>query len=252
MAIGALIIGDEILVGKRQDKHFPFFVGALARRGLRTAFCEYLADDPPRLQAVLERTFASGDIVFSFGGIGATPDDHTRQCAGAALGLPLVLHPEAKAEISARFGGETTPQRLKMGEFPQGASIIPNPVNRVPGFSIRDHHFVPGFPQMAWPMVEWVLDTHYRDLHNTHPLKEESIFVFEAGESQLADLMYAIEAKWKQLKLFSLPTMGKDGSRGHIELGVRGEPGEVAAAMVEIRAEMDRRAHPWRETLDPK
>jgi hypothetical protein len=75
--------------------------------------------------------------------------------------------------------------------------------------------------------------------------------VFEAGETN-ADLMYAIEAKWKQLKLFSLPTMGKDGSRGHIELGVRGEPGEVAAAMVEIRAEMERRGHPYRETLEQK
>ncbi len=248
MGFGALIIGDEILVGKRQDKHFPVLVAALARRGLRLAFCEYLADDPPRLTEVLARTLASGDVVFSYGGIGATPDDHTRQCAADALGLPLVLHPEAESEIRARFGDETTPQRLKMGEFPAGAEIIPNPVNRVPGFSIRDHHFVPGFPQMAWPMVEWVLDHRYRHLHNTHALKEESIFVFEAGESMLADLMYGVEAKWKKLKLFSLPTMGKDGSRGHIELGVRGDPEEVLAAMAEIRAEIARRGHPFRDT----
>ena len=250
MAFGALIIGDEILVGKRQDKHFSVLVAALAKRGLRLAFCEYLADDPPRLTEVLRRTFASGDVVFSYGGIGATPDDHTRQCAADALGVSLALHPGAAAEISARFGGETTPQRLKMGEFPQGAAIIPNPVNRVPGFSVRDHHFVPGFPQMAWPMIEWVLDERYRHLHNTHALKEESIFVFEAGESMLADLMYGIEAKWKKLKLFSLPTMGKDGSRGHIELGVRGDPEEVSAAMQEIRAEIGRRGHPFRETLE--
>jgi len=73
--------------------------------------------------------------------------------------------------------------------------------------------------------------------------------VFEAGEGNLADLMYAIEAKWKKLKLFSLPTMGQDGSRGHIELGVRGDPDEVKAAMDEIRAEITRRGHPFRETL---
>ena len=250
MAFGAFIIGDEILVGKRQDKHFSVLVAAMAKRGLRLAFCEYVADDPPRLTATLKRTFASGDVVFSYGGIGATPDDHTRQCAADALGVPLALHPEAAAEIRGRFGGEATPQRLKMAEFPQGASIIPNPVNRVAGFSVRDHHFVPGFPQMAWPMVEWVLDERYRHLHNTHPLKEESIFVFDAGESMLADLMYATEAKWKQLKVFSLPTMGRDGSRGHIELGVRGDPGEVSAAMQEIRAEIARRGHPFRETLE--
>lgn len=249
MGIGALIIGDEILVGKRQDKHFSVLVAALAKRGLRLSFCEYLADDPPRLTEALARTFASGDIVFSYGGIGATPDDHTRQCAADALGVSLALHPDAEREIRARFGAETTAQRLKMGEFPAGSEIIPNPVNRVPGFSIRNHHFVPGFPQMAWPMVEWVLDERYRHLHNTHPLKEESIFVFEAGESMLSDLMYGIEAKWKKLKLFSLPTMGKDGSRGHIELGVRGDPSEVAAAMAEIRAEIQRRGHPFKETL---
>ena len=250
MGFGALIIGDEILVGKRQDKHFSVLVAAMAKRGLRLAFCEYLADDPPRLTQVLERTFASGDVVFSYGGIGATPDDHTRQCAANALSLPLVLHPEAEAEIRGRFGAETTAQRLKMGEFPQGAEIIPNPVNRVPGFTIRNHHFVPGFPQMAWPMIEWVLDERYCHLHNTHALKEESIFVFDAGESMLSDLMYGIEAKWKKLKLFSLPTMGKDGSRGHIELGVRGDPVEVAEAMGEIRADITRRGHPFKERLD--
>lgn len=248
MAIGALIIGDEILVGKRQDKHFSVLVAAMARRGLRLSFCEYLADDPPLLTATLKRTFASGDIVFSYGGIGATPDDHTRQCAADALGVPLVLHADAEAEIRSRFGVEITPQRLEMGRFPSGARIIPNPVNRVPGFSIHDHHFVPGFPQMAWPMVEWVLDERYAHLHNTHRLKEASIFVYEAGESMLIDLMVATEAKWKGLKVFSLPTMGRDGSRGHIELGVRGDPSEVSGAIEEIRAEVTRRGHPFSET----
>ena len=134
MAFGALVIGDEILVGKRQDKHLSFIIQALANRGLRLAWCEYHGDDPERLTAALKRTFASGDVVFSFGGIGATPDDHTRQCAAAALGVGLALHPEAEREIRGRFAGETTPQRLKMGEFPVGAEIIPNPFNRIPGF----------------------------------------------------------------------------------------------------------------------
>ena len=164
MAFGALVIGDEILVGKRQDRHFGFLVGALAARGLRLAWCEYHGDDPDRLTAALARTFASPDVVFSFGGIGATPDDHTRQCAGRALGLGLRLHPDAEREIRGRFGAEITPERLEMGIFPEGVQVIPNPVNRIPGFSLREHHFVPGFPQMAWPMVEWVLDNRYRAL----------------------------------------------------------------------------------------
>jgi molybdopterin-biosynthesis enzyme MoeA-like protein len=232
---GAYIIGDELLVGKREDKHLSFLIAALGKRGLRLSWAQYLGDDPDRLTAALQRSFASSDVVFSFGGIGATPDDHTRQCAAAARGVNLRLHPEAEREIRARFGGDVTPQRLQMGEFPAGAEAIPNPVNRIPGFSLRDHHFVPGFPQMAWPMVEWVLDTKYRDRFDSQKWKEQSILVFEAGESQLIPAMKAVEAAFRDVKVFSLPSMGVDGSRIHVELGVRGAPAQVAPAMEELR-----------------
>lgn len=232
---GAFIIGDEILVGKREDKHLSFLIAALAKRGLRLSWAQYLGDDPARLTEALRRSFASSDVVFSFGGIGATPDDHTRQCAAAALGVTLKLHPEAEREIRARFGGEVTPQRLQMGEFPAGAEAIPNPVNRIPGFSLRGHHFVPGFPQMAWPMIEWVLDTKYKEFFNRDEWAESSILVFEAGESQLIPAMTAVEAGFKRVKVFSLPSMGADGSRIHVELGVRGAPAQVEPAMQELR-----------------
>jgi molybdopterin-biosynthesis enzyme MoeA-like protein len=232
---GAFIIGDEILVGKREDKHLSFLIGALAKRGLRLAWAQYFGDDPERLTAALRRSFDSKDVVFSFGGIGATPDDHTRQCAAVALGAGLKLHPDAEREIRGRFGGETTPQRLAMGEFPEGAVVIPNPVNRIPGFTLREHHFVPGFPQMAWPMVEWVLDTKYRDRFDAQRWSEASIHVYEAGESQLIAAMKAVEAAFKAIKVFSLPSMGEDGSRIHVELGVRGDPGQVEPAMAELR-----------------
>src|SRR5882672_2941011 len=162
MGIGAIVIGDEIIRGKREDKHFAKLIEILSARGLRLDWCEYLGDKPELITMTLKRTMASGDIVFSFGGIGATPDDHTRQCAAAAAGVELVLHPEAEAEIRGRFGTEITPQRLKMGEFPRGSRVIPNAYNRIPGFSVGTHYFVPGFPVMAWPMVEWVLDSHYK------------------------------------------------------------------------------------------
>jgi molybdopterin-biosynthesis enzyme MoeA-like protein len=232
---GAYIIGDEILVGKRQDKHLAFVIEALARRGLRLSWALYLGDDPQRLIAALTRSLASGDIVFSFGGIGATPDDHTRQCAAAAAGVRLRLHPDAEREIRGRFGGEVTRQRLQMGEFPEGASIIPNPVNRIPGFTLGEHHFVPGFPQMARPMVEWVLDTRYRALFERDRWSEESILVYEAGESQLIPAMEAVGALYAGVKVFSLPSMGDDGSRRHVELGVRGDPKQVSAAAEALR-----------------
>ena len=236
---GALVIGDEILVGKRQDKHFPWIIEALARRGLRLAWCEYLGDEPARITAALKRTLATSDVVFSFGGIGATPDDHTRQCAAEALGVRLALHPGAEKEIRGRFGADTTPQRLKMGEFPLGAEIVPNPFNRIPGFSVRDHHFVPGFPQMAWPMVEWLLDTRYPALFDSQRWGEASVIVYGLAESTITPLMEEVNTKYPGLKSFSLPSMGEGGTRRHIELGVRGVPAEVGPAMDRLRRGID-------------
>jgi molybdopterin-biosynthesis enzyme MoeA-like protein len=243
---GAFIIGDEILVGKRQDKHLSFLIEALGKRGLRLGWAQYLSDDPQRLTGALARSLQSEDVVFSFGGIGATPDDHTRQCAAAAVGVALQLHPDAEREIRARFaGGEVTPQRLMMGEFPQGSSIIPNPVNRIPGFSLREHHFVPGFPQMARPMVEWVLEHRYRALFGSEKWDEASILVYEAGESQLIPAMQAVEAAFSGVKVFSLPSMGADGSRIHVELGVRGAPEQVTQAMESLRRAVNAAGFPF-------
>ena len=247
MAFGAIVIGDEILVGKRQDKHLTFTIEALAKRGLRLAWAEYHGDDPERLTRALARSLGCGDAVFSFGGIGATPDDHTRQCAANALGVALALHPDAEREIRARFGGEVTPQRLRMGEFPAGCEIIPNPFNRIPGFMIREHHFVPGFPQMAWPMVEWVLDTRYSHLFHRDRWAEASIIVYEAGESMLIPAMEAAEKQFDKLKAFSLPSMGPNASRRHVELGVRGDPQQVEAAIEQMRRHVRTAGFPFVE-----
>jgi molybdopterin-biosynthesis enzyme MoeA-like protein len=232
--IGALIIGDEILSGKRRDSHLARVIDTLAARGLRLDYAQYVGDDRERLTSILRQSFARGELVFSFGGIGATPDDHTRQAAAAALGVPLVRHPEAVAELEAKFGAEAYPHRVLMAEFPQGSRIIPNPVNRVAAFSIRDHHFFPGFPQMAWPMLDWVLATWHRDLVRVKPV-ERAIAVYGAGESQLLPLMEENVAKFPQLKLFSLPSFLPDGGR-RIELGVRGDPAQVEDGIAHLRA----------------
>jgi len=244
MNFAAIIIGDEIMSGKRQDKHMPKVIETLKERGLQLSWCQYLGDDPGDITAALQRTLAAGDVVFCFGGIGATPDDHTRQCAARAAGVELELHPEAEAEIRARFGAEITPNRLKMGEFPAGAAIIPNPHNRIPGFSFNRHYFLPGFPEMAWPMMAWVLDTHYRELFEPGAIAESSIIVRGAGESQLIDLMNECQARFLRLKVFSLPRMGHDR---YIELGVRGDPGEVEAAIADLKRGVDALGFNWTE-----
>jgi len=248
MSFGAIIIGDEILSGKRIDRHFTKIAELLRVRGLRLAWAEYLGDERPRITAALQRSLAAGEVVFCFGGIGNTPDDHTRQAAAAALGVDLVLHPDAEREIRARFGAEINDVRLLLGTFPRGVDIIPNPFNRIPGFRVRDHHFLPGFPQMAHPMAEWVLDTFYGHLFNQRPTVEEAFLLTgtNAYESALLGLMERIVAEFPTLRLFSLPSISDDGQRRHLELGVEGDPTLVERAMATIRQEVERRGIIWR------
>jgi molybdopterin-biosynthesis enzyme MoeA-like protein len=248
MRFGAIVIGDELLSGKRQDKHLPRLIELLGVRGLSLAWAQYLGDDPELITATLERTLRAGDTVFSFGGIGATPDDHTRECAARAAGVGLHLHPDAEIEIRARFGDEITPRRLMMGEFPVGSSIIPNPYNRIPGFTLANHHFVPGFPQMAWPMVEWVLENRYREIFAPGSIAERSIIVTGCGESQLIDLMNDCLARYPRLKVFSLPRMGE---QRHVELGVRGDAADVPAAIGVLQQGVSTLGFDWSDASAP-
>jgi molybdopterin-biosynthesis enzyme MoeA-like protein len=249
MNFGLIIIGDEILSGKRQDKHFAKVVALLSARGLQLSWARYLGDERDRLVTALRESFAAGDTVFSCGGIGATPDDHTRQAAAAALGVPLALHPEAArligertAEMAREGKGSadmSTPenrQRLKMGDFPEGAAIIPNPYNRIPGFALRNHFFVPGFPVMAWPMIEWVLDHHFADQHHREPRGERSLLLFDTPESAATPLMEAVESAYPGVKVFSLPSVGDDRRARHIELGVKGPLTQLDAAWAALQA----------------
>jgi molybdopterin-biosynthesis enzyme MoeA-like protein len=251
MAIGLIIIGDEILSGRRVDQHFPKVVQMLAARGLQLTWAEVLPDDPARITATLKRTFATDDIVLCCGGIGATPDDHTRQAAADALGLPLVLHEQGKVNIQQRIvqmaqeAGQVADlnsaenlHRLKMAEFAEGAALIPNPYNNIAGFALHKHYFVPGFPVMAWPMLEWVLDNHYADLFNREPRLEQSVLVYEAAESALTPLMVALENQYPRVKVFSLPSVGDANTRRHIELGVKGEPVQTATAFIQLCDEL--------------
>jgi molybdopterin-biosynthesis enzyme MoeA-like protein len=247
MNFGAIIIGDEILSGKRQDAHFASLAGLLGARGRRLAWVEYLGDERARIAATLKRTFASGDAVFCFGGIGNTPDDHTRQAAAEALGVDLVLHPDAEREMRARFGDELTPQRLLLGTFPRGVAIVPNPLNRIPGFHARGHYFLPGFPQMARPMAEWALDTFHRQLSGQRPAADKAFLLTgpDAYESGLLGLMERIVAEYPDLRLYSLPSMDQDGRCKHVELGVEGDEARVDQALEEIRREVERRDIAW-------
>ena len=243
--IGIYIIGDEILSGKRQDAHLSKVIELLSARGLQLSWANFLGDIPDQITSLLKASMARGDIVFSFGGIGATPDDYTRQCAADAAGVPIERHAGAVANILAQYGEGAYPKRVLMADFPKGSALIPNPINRVAGFSINNHYFVPGFPEMAHPMVEWVLGTYYQDLFHTQDYLEESIIVTEAGESDLIDLMNDMLKKYPALKLFSLP---RSNQRRTTELGMKGESAQVKLAMDDLKAGITAQGYPWVET----
>ncbi|TNF58382.1 MAG: competence/damage-inducible protein A [Burkholderiales bacterium] len=254
---GLIIIGDEILSGRRADKHLPKVIELLGQRGLSLAWSQLIGDDPRRITDVLRQTFAGADIVFCCGGIGATPDDHTRQCAAAALGVDLALHPQARLLIEERMRDVAAEQgqpyepdrpdnvhRLNMGVFPVGAEIIANPYNKIPGFSCTGPggarvHFVPGFPVMAWPMIESVLDSTCRPWHRLQARQEKSVVVFGAMEATLTPLMLQIEQD-HPVKVFSLPSVDHPVHGRHIELGVKGEPQAVSAAYSDLLAGLER------------
>ncbi|HEC59751.1 hypothetical protein LCGC14_2016490 [marine sediment metagenome] len=228
MNIGALIIGDEILSGKRQDKHFARLQSVLAERGLELSWTFIVGDDPDQLERALRFSMASEDLVFSFGGIGATPDDRTRQTVALVNDLAIIPHPEAIAEIEAQFGESAYPNRILMGYLPEGSEIIPNPINRVPGFSLKHHHFMPGFPEMAWPMFEWVLDNQYDSLRDLRPKSERIITITKGRESDLLTTMNDIVNQFPDLKLSSLPHLGEVP---FIELSLRGDQAQIETAM---------------------
>jgi len=217
-------------------------------RGLALSWARYVGDERPRITAALRDALQGGDVVFSCGGIGATPDDHTRQCAAAAADLPLGLHPQARElilermrDVAAEQGVPYEPeradnqQRLEMGVFPAGAEIIPNPYNKIPGFTLGHVHFVPGFPVMAHPMIEWVLDHRYAHLHGQGLQEERSVIVFGAMEATLTPLMVSIETDFPGIRVFSLPSVDHPQLGRHIELGVKGQGPAVADAFTRLR-----------------
>ena len=261
---GVVIVGDEILSGRRVDKHLVKVIDLLTTRGLELSWARYVGDDRAAIAAVLRRTLAGDDVVFVTGGIGATPDDQTRQAAAEAKGVDIALHPEAATLIHQRIlkmnaeSDNPLPldspehrQRMRMGEFPVGATIIPNPYNQIPGFSIDEHWFVPGFPVMAWPMLEWVLDTRYADSFHRAPRAERSVLVFDMPESRVTPLMEDIESRLPDVRVFSLPSVGDASAVGsadplvaaraerHIELGVKGPAEHIAVAFAALRSGLD-------------
>lgn len=227
MKVGLILIGDELLNGSRQDRHMAKAIELLKVRGMQLAWVRIVADDENALIETFTQTFATNEIVFSFGGIGATPDDLTRACVAKASHTKLTRHPEAVKLIETRFGENAYPNRILMSELPENAGIIPNPVNNVPGFSVKHHHCLPGFPNMAWPMMEWVLENHYSRYFSETPDVDWRWHLFNVPESELLDMMKSIIKTFDGVTISSLPSTQ---NRSLIDFGLKGAEASVEHA----------------------
>lgn len=228
--VGLILIGDELLNGSRQDKHMPKAIELLKARGMSLSWVRIIGDTEKEIVDTLKQTIPTNDLVFSFGGIGATPDDVTRASAARAFGRQLTRHPEAQVLIENQFGEKAYPNRILMADLPEGAGLIPNTINKIPGFKVEDHHFVPGFPDMSWPMLEWVLETHYQHLFNKHPDVEWRWDILNVPESTLLDSMNMLIEQFPKVRLSSLPSTIKRGEL--IDFGLKGQKESVEEATI--------------------
>lgn len=225
--VGLILIGDELLNGSRQDKHLGKVIALLQARGIPLAWVRMVGDDYPLLLSTLRESLQTREIVFSFGGIGATPDDLTRACAADAMRVRLLRHPQLKALIEQRFGEAAYPNRIRMADLPDGSTLIPNPINQIAGFKVQHHHFVPGFPNMAWPMIEWVLDTHYPHFFDVEPAIDQRWLLRNVPESELIPMMEELLKTFPEVRLSSLPSTE---NRAQIDFGLKGKKAAVASA----------------------
>jgi molybdopterin-biosynthesis enzyme MoeA-like protein len=236
---GAIIIGDEILSGYRQDAHMAYLIKTLPELGVVLKRVTYVGDDPVELRNALSNSRHSTIPVFCFGGIGATEDDRTRQIAAEVFNRPLTRHPEAELMIRNRFGDKSEPYRIRMADLPNGCELIPNTVSQIPGFYHDNHYFFPGFPNMAQSMLGWVLNNQLKPPgHKT--ISVESVMV-TCKESQLVPIMEKLTTLFPKCSFFSLPSTKFNGQ---IEFGFRstfGDP-KVIATMQML---LDEDQIPW-------
>ncbi|MFH1489012.1 MAG: molybdopterin-binding protein [Pseudomonadota bacterium] len=239
---GLIIIGTEILDGRIQDRHFENTAKILKAHSHPLKYSMILTDEAELILENLKWAMSRPEPFLCCGGIGSTPDDCTRQCATRAAGVPLEFHEEGLKILKSRIGWEVTEARMRLVEFPKGSRLVPNPVNQIPGFSIANGHFLPGFPSMAEPMTEWVLETYYE---RGEIRISRTLVLPGAREADLVPLMEAFIASHPDLSFSSLPKFVKGGTE--VDLGIKGAPKNVEAGFRDLTAELEKTGQKWEE-----
>ena len=210
----AVIIGTEILNGRREDAHFEFLKKELVKYG-HELFASFIIKDDATLMKQTYRMIQEDEdaVMFSFGGIGSTPDDLTREIASEIFtNSKTEVHKQFKEDIIERFKEKAYPHRIHMADLPPNSQLLFNPVNNMSGFSLYEKYFfVPGFPSMSHPMIHDVIKKYF----HTSTQKYRLTLYAHTSEERLISLMQKLP---KKIELSCLPLFVKQ--KPHVELSL--------------------------------
>jgi molybdenum cofactor synthesis domain-containing protein len=196
-----LIIGNEILSGRTQDANLAFLAQGLNEVGIRLREARVIPDDPGVIVSAVNEVRSAFDYVFTTGGIGPTHDDITAQCVADAFGVPLLVHPDAKRLLESHYPpGQLNEARLRMAMVPAGASLLPNPISRAPGFQIGNVFVLPGVPSIMQGIFEQL---KYR-LAGGDKVLSRSVSCHLA-EGTLAQDLGALQQRYPDVEIGSYP-----------------------------------------------
>jgi molybdenum cofactor synthesis domain-containing protein len=219
-----VVIGDEILSGRTQDKNVAQVATWLNEQGIRLAEVRVVPDDMERIGEAVNALRSAHDYVFTTGGIGPTHDDITVDAMAAAFGVPVIVHPDARQILEDYYRdrpGGLTEARLRMARVPEGAELIPNPTSGAPGVRIGNVFIMAGVPYIAASMLEALTGK----LEGGRPVVSVTIGA-RAPESDVADLLRETEAAHPGVTIGSYPFF-KDGRYG-ANFVIRSEDGDLA------------------------
>lgn len=217
----AVIIGSEILNGRREDKHFLYLRDVLLQRGHVLFSSFIIKDDPVLIRNIFELIKNDPDaVMFSFGGIGSTPDDLTRQIASDVFrDGELVSHEQFHSDIIERFGDAAYPYRIHMAELPKNSELLHNVINNMSGFYLDERYFfMPGFPEMSHPMVDEALSRFYPQAVTVY----RQTLIAQTSENTLIECMQQLDPS---VDFSSLPMM--NGGNPTVEISVASEDSEL-------------------------
>ena len=206
-----VVIGDEILSGRTQDKNVSQVATWLNDQGIRLAEVRVVPDDITRIADAVNALRVQHDYLFTTGGIGPTHDDITVDAIAAAFGVPVLVHPQARAILENYYRdrpGALNEARLRMARTPEGAELIENPYSGAPGVKLDNVYILAGVPNIAASMLEALTGK----LEGGQPVVSVTVGA-RAAESEVADLLRETEAAHPGVAIGSYPFF-KDGGYG--------------------------------------